>query len=236
MGQPAAREAGGWLSVGEASRRAAKSGRVWEFARGANSHTREVTTRHPCPRPFQGEDTDAADAVEAAGTKEIAHYACISASAKFQIIPGDGSGGIANDGHYRPNVASLLFAAPQTPLRRLGQPRQAARDPAARGTRPLPQLGFCRTRPAQPFSRSRCRPAWAWRFRLGDRRQLLDNRSRARRGPTGERARTQGAGGADRSFAWRGCRTAARGRLPRVGGSMRCNRGARAARGDDARD
>src|SRR6266851_4620592 len=86
---PPAKRAGDWPSVGGASRRAAKSGRVWEFARGANSHTRSNDAAS-VSSPLKGEDTDAADTVEAAGTKEIAHYACISASAKFQINHADG--------------------------------------------------------------------------------------------------------------------------------------------------
>src|SRR5260370_11906627 len=67
--QPPRSGAAGWPSVGGASRRAAKSGRVWEFARGANSHTRSNDAAS-VSSPFQGEDTDAADTVEAAGAQD----------------------------------------------------------------------------------------------------------------------------------------------------------------------
>src|SRR5207247_8775125 len=67
----------------------------------------------------------------------------------------------------RADVALLLLAAPEAPLRRLGQRRAAAPPPPARPARPLPALGLGGRRPAPRLPHHRPRSARARRLRLG---------------------------------------------------------------------
>src|SRR5208283_533832 len=80
----------------------------------------------------------------------------------------------------RADFALLLFATPETALRRLGQSRQAAAGVGAWRPRPLPQLGLGRARSAQPLSRYRAGPSRPRRLRLGRGQRLFDDRLRAR--------------------------------------------------------
>src|ERR1035441_9142720 len=74
----------------------------------------------------------------------------------------------------------LLFATPETALRRLGQSRQAAAGVGAWRPRPLPQLGLGRARSAPALPHYRARPSRPRRLRLGRGQRLFDDRLRAR--------------------------------------------------------
>src|SRR6266851_3773504 len=131
------------------------------------------------------------------------------------------------------HVELLLFPAAQASLRRLGQRGQADGDPGAWRPRPLPQLGLGRARVAPPLPSDRPRPSRSWRFRLGDWRQLRDDRSRARSLSVDQRDRRR-AGHADRPFAGRGRRVATGRRISRFGQGAGRDRGSRAALRDAA--
>src|SRR5437879_2686276 len=91
--------------------------------------------------------------------------------------------------YHRTDFSFLLLAAPQAALRRLGEHRCAADGAGPRWARPLPQLGLDRAGVAQELSRDRTRSTRPWGFRLGNRRQLLDGRLRARPDAVDARAR-----------------------------------------------
>src|SRR5207247_56994 len=89
----------------------------------------------------------------------------------------------------RADVALLLLAAPEAPLRRLGQRARAAPPPPARRARPLPELGLGGGRPAPRLPPRRPRSPRTRRLRLGGGQHLLDDRLRARPGRALEDAR-----------------------------------------------